>query len=85
MAQASLPLEAVMRVMKTLMGYVGEALLAVLMQDSLPAFNLHAIHGLANDMGQLGQLCSRGLLELPDLEVGIQPSKGVFAKRMTSW
>ena len=73
--------------MKTLMGYVGEALLAVLMQDSLPAFNLHAIHALANDMRQLGQLCSRGLSELPDLEVGhhSQPSAGVLAQCMASW
>ena len=58
-----------MRVMRALMGYVGEALLAVLMQDSLPAFNLHAIHGLANDVGHLMQLCMRGLPDLPNLEV----------------
>ena len=72
LAQASLPAEAAQRMMRALMGYVGEALLAVLTQDSLPAFNLHAVHALANDLGHLSQLCARGLPGLPGLEVGLQ-------------
>ena len=68
---SSLPLAVAAAVLQNLVGYLGRALIALLQEDSIAAFNLLAIHRLADDVAALAQVCDRELGSLPALQVGM--------------
>ena len=68
LVQGSLPAEAAHAVLRGLVGYLGSALVALLQEDGLQAFNLLAMHRLADDVATLGQACERDLGSVPGLQ-----------------
>ena len=68
--QASLPALAAQAVLQGLVAYLGSALIALLQEDGLPAFNLLAMHRLADDVAALCQTCEHDLGSVPGLQVG---------------
>ena len=67
--QGSLPTQAAHSVLCGLVGYLGGALVALMQEDGLQAFNLLAMHRLADDAATLAQACERELGSIPGLQV----------------